>query len=307
MIISNLHSLSPARVEAARAMVEAYDSMGYCSVTDLSGKTPKIFWLTKRHEKEIVIDVMDLRPAFRGWAMHNALQSAAPTTAITEQRFTIKIAGKEISMKPDTVDMLAIEGEPNHAILRDYKFCKVYAIRNLKPEWYWQLNCYAFGLRKRNVQVVQILLECDLTDWDRFEALRDSRYPTLPIVVKEVPMASNEQIEQWMFAKVQAIMEAETKPDADLPDCTLEERWGDPDHYAVKKLGGKNALPNCSEIATRAEAEAVAAGKTATQGYQCEIEFRKGNSRRCSGSGDWAGCPVRNWCTQYQTKIAPAF
>ena len=307
MKITNRFGLSPARVEAAKLMMQAYDQVGYCSVTDLSGKTPQIFWLTKRHADQIEQDVMDLRPAFRGWAMHSAMLLGAPTAAIAEQRFTIKIAGKEVSMKPDTVDVIALEDQAGGVILRDYKFCKTYAVRNLKPEWYWQLNCYAFGLRKRNIPVTRILLEADLQDWDRYEALRDGRYPKTPIVVMDIGMASNEQMEQWLFAKVQTLAEAEQMPDEGLPECTMEERWGDPDRYAVKKVDGKNALPGCTEIATRAEAEQIAIERGLKGGYQCKVEFRKGENRRCNGAGDWPGCPVRDFCTQYNTKIHPAF
>ena len=83
MIITNKHGLSPARVSAAETMMKAYDRVGYCSVTDLSGKTPQIFWLERRHAEAITVDVMDLRPAFRGWAMHSALEASSPAAAIS--------------------------------------------------------------------------------------------------------------------------------------------------------------------------------------------------------------------------------
>ena len=81
----------------------------------------------------------------------------------------------------------------------------------------------------------------------------------------------------------------------------MSERWASPDEYAVRKKGGKNALPGGKGFISVEQANIFARSKE----YATEVEFRPGLSRRCFGSGDYKGCPVRQFCKQFKTLPAP--
>ena len=306
MIITNTHGLSAAWVRWAERFKTHYDRVGWRSITDLI-KPPQIVMLERRHEAEIETDIMDLRHAMLGDAMHAQLQENAPLAAITEQRYIITIAGKEISFKPDIGESIELENDRQGVVLEDYKICKAYAVKNVKMDWHHQLNAYAYGFRKRNIDVVKLGIWAFLKDWDWLEAQKDQRYPQTGIVHLDVPMMGTQQILSYLEGRIQIHLQADEAADDDLPECTMEERWAEPDRFAVKKQGGKVALPNATFL-TRSQAEAYVKDRKGNEPeFQEDIEFRPGLSKRCIGSGDFKGCPVRNWCRQWRESINPAF
>ena len=306
MPLENRCNLPSAFVAWAERFQKHYDRVGWRSVTDLI-KPPQITMLQRRHEQDIVQDVMDMRHLMLGDAIHEQLSQCAPLAAIAEQRFVVEIGGKEISFKPDIGESINLDDGKEGVVLDDYKICKVYAVRNLKPEWHYQLNAYAYGLRKRNIPVVRLRIWAFMKDWDAFEAKKDGRYPPEGIVPVEVQMMGTQQIVSYLESRIAVHLAAEDKTDDELPPCTMEERWAEPDRFAVKKASGGNALPGGTFL-TRAQAEKFVVERKAKEPtFQEHIEFRPGCSKRCSGSGDYKGCPVRNWCRQWRESINPAF
>ena len=307
MNITNKYNLPSTLVEAAKNIFEQYDRVGDLSVTDLI-KPTQVLWLERRHDKQIEIDVMDLRHALLGTAMHHIFEKASPISSIAEQRFIIPFDGVQISMKPDLLDIVGLEEAGECAILMDYKICKAYAIRGgqVKPEWFYQLNMYAYGLRKRGIDVSKIILVAWIKDWNYIESIKDNRYPKHGIIQLNVPMMGQAQVESYIRKRIQTHWQHKETPDELLPECSMDERWGSPDRYAVKKVGGKNALPNATFLTAR-EADTYIKERTEKDGTLCEKKFCAGESKRCCGAGDWSGCPVRSFCQQWLTKINPPF
>jgi len=103
-----------------------------------------------------------------------------------------------------------------------------------------------------------------------------------------------------MEGRVKAFEAAWNLPDEELPYCTIEERWGDPDRYAVKKIGGKACLPHAGNFESASLAEQFRRARP--DAAQCGVEFRPGCSKRCERY-----CEVAPFCNQYNETIKPAF
>jgi hypothetical protein len=302
---------------------EDHDLIGWMRCTELISPIRQVL-LKKRHAGEIVEDVMDRMWAIFGQAIHSVLEQSAGKDALAEQRFAVEIGGRLIQMTPDRVEKILPESfvptpqpwpfpidSPQFELI-DFKNCKVWAVL-LGEKWEWtaQTNIYAHGLRKIGINVTKIHIECLMRDWDKMESIKDRRYPQEKVKVLETPIWTPQQCEDFMLSRIRAFEEAWEKPDTDLPFCSPKERWERPDRWAVMKVGADRALrvfdterEAQNELAVRTTK--MAAGKPKDR-VPLQIELRKGCSIRCEGSGDYAGCPVRNWCSQYHEEISPPF
>jgi hypothetical protein len=142
-----------------------------------------------------------------------------------------------------------------------------------KEEWVSQINCYAWlysqhGFDVRKAQIVAIL-----RDWMVSRA-HDPGYPQAGIIVKEIPLWSRNQQEEYIYSRVALHMDNERVADDELPLCTAEERWQKADAWAVKKTGNKRA--------TKVFNNAMQAQEFAESDPKFEVEHRPGQSLRCS-------------------------
>lgn len=304
MKITNSTGVSRVWPLAVEQWIKEYDRVGDFSITDLN-KPPQILQLTRRHDHEMTIDVQDCVYTLLGNGIHKALELAAPHEVMGEERFTIELGGFTISMKPDATDITFLDLEGGGAILYDYKVCKVKKVMFDTPDdWKYQTNGYVYGLAQKGITVSRIVVEAFLRDRDRMEALLDRRYPQHNIHQVEIPIMTKRDIESYLLQRIQLHAAALTLPDDQLPECTLEERWGRPDSFAVLTKGAK---PKCLKagFATRAKAQAFIDSKGDPTKY--DMEYRQGHNNRCDGAGDWPGCPCRPWCHQWQTKLHNPF
>lgn len=299
MQITNEFGLCSAWEAAAKAFSEDYDKVGWRSVTALISP-PRVNELRRRHDDMITDDVMNLIHSIHGSAIHYILHRAGTELmkqVISEERFIVVVAGKEISFKPDWIEPFP-DGTWH---LRDFKTWKAYAVIYGKDEAVQQMNAYRYLCGKLGIEITQMTIEALIKDWDYMEAARDKRYPQSRVVPLAIPMWAETSIEDFLMKRIAAHSEAEALPDDQLPFCTDEERWATADVYAVVSRKTKKALPRCAKFATLADAEAAKGSRS-----DCFVQFRPGISKRCEGAGDWAGCPCRPWCNQYRDHILPA-
>jgi hypothetical protein len=137
-----------------------------------------------------------------------------------------------------------------------------------------------------------------MKDWSHKEAIRDRDYPQDKVKVVPIEVWTDEAVDELLEKRVQAFIEAEKLNDADLPDCTFEERWARPDKFAVQKKGAARAS---RVLDSRPQAEEYMRDK----GYgtdKYEIVFRPGQSVRCEKY-----CPAKPFCSQYHEKVNPEF
>lgn len=247
------------------------------SITQLLNP-PRISALERAHYNEIEIDVSDRIWSLIGQVAHGILERAE-MAGIAERRLYAEINGTRISGGMDRY---------HNGVLQDYKVTSVYKVRNgLSKEWEEQMNCYAYLLRKNNIQVHKLEIIAILRDWSKMEARRDGEYPRVQIVTLDVPMWSDTSCLFYLEDRIGKHLNA--RNNRNLPDCTESERWAKPASWAVKKDGRVKAL---RVLPSENEALEFIKYKRETTAF---VEYRPGESTRCEYY-----CPVSNFCEQFK-------
>lgn len=274
------------RLGLPKAIVDAVANDPYSkgdadiSITGLL-RPPRIRVLEKKHKEQLEEDVSDRIYSLLGQTMHGILERAAlarqDANNITEKRFYITIDGVRVGGQMDSIYL-------EQGLLQDYKLTSVYKVKEGAPkEFEEQLNCYAYLLRSNGIIVSKLQDVCILRDWSKGKALQEPDLPQEQVVVLDVPMWPAEQAEAFLKERV-AVHKAANKK---LPECTPEERWAEPDKWAVMQKGAKRSLKN---HLNQADAEEHAARVGA------RVEHRPGSNKRCE-----AWCSVSEFCTQFKT------
>ena len=308
---TNRTGISSCIADAIESFNEDYDSVGWQSVTSLID-SPRSKLLTQRHQQKITEDVADLLWSFFGNMGHLIAERNASIGSMAERRFLLEHMGKQISFKPDL-----LERDPNEFNvfeLNDFKFTSVYVLKNaldgnVKIEWERQMNIYVWALKQLGYEVSKIKLHIIARDWRSSERLRDSSYPANQCAVVEVDIWEDNKVESYVNSRVKLFKECEDLEDNELPFCTMEERWADADKFAVVKInsveskttGYKKALPKAGNFLDRSEAQLFIQSRKDSD--ELEIEFRKGESRRC----ERGYCKAAPFCNQFKEEINPPF
>jgi hypothetical protein len=244
--------------------------------------------LLKKFDEQIECDYADKINILMGQVMHGILERANKA-ALAEERFYLDLEGITISGEMDAV-------YEDSGLLQDYKLTSLYQVKDGKvsEEYEAQLNCYAYllkyGYRLKDEQRIQVNYKINkmqdvflLKDWSKPKALRDPKIPKYQCVIIDVPMWGDDKTLQYIVSRINAHKAANKK----LPDCTLEERWAEPDKWAVMKPGAKKSIKNHEDKA-EAELHAVKVG--------AEVQFRPGSSSRCEGGY----CDAASVCEQFK-------
>jgi hypothetical protein len=253
------------------------------SITQLID-SPRVRILRQENWENMEEDVSDKMWAVLGSAAHKMFEETGDDKHITEERLFAEVEGWVIS---GAIDVQRIDDSGITII--DYKTTSVWSVILGKKEWEYQLNCYAYLVRKSNkLPVTGLKVIAILRDWRARDAEEKQDYPKSPIVEINVPMWSEEEQDRYVHERVTLHQAAEFQrlTGAELPECSQSERWEKPPIWAVKKIGNKRAIKLYDN-----EADAKAA---LLDGQ--EIEFRRGEPSRCTAN--W--CRVNAWCSQYK-------
>ena len=164
------------------------------------------------------------------------------------------------------------------------------------------MNVYVWALKRLGYIVSKIHLHIIARDWRASEQQRDRDYPSKQCGVVEVPIWEDKKVEDYINERIKLFIESEDKLDDDLPYCTEEERWADPDRFAVVKKSGKSspitgyrkALPKAGSFLHRSDAQQFISSRSDKQ--DLTIEYRKGESRRCQRGY----CKAAPFCNQFK-------
>jgi hypothetical protein len=283
MRITNNANLPEAIVRAV-----TYDDYDYEDAGDISAsgliKPPRMRWLEKRHDDEIVVDAADLIWRMIGSIGHKILERAADPNTLYEERLTTTVLGWVVTGKFDVLH------EKNGFGIDDFKFTSVWAVKDEKKDWTAQLNVYAWLAKLFGFDIERLRITAVLRDHSKPKAAKEPDYPQVQVVVREVPLWSVEKQEQYITDRVQFHRVTEILPDNYLPDCTDNERWARPDTFAVlKKKGAKRAV---RVLPTHEDALEWAFDRKLDDYH---IEHRPGNKTvRCDHY-----CDVKKFCNQY--------
>lgn len=69
------------------------------------------------------------------------------------------------------------------------------------------------------------------TDWQKINALKDSKYPQQRAAYKDIPLMSIEDTQAWLSNKLKQIEKHLNTPEEQLPECSDEELWRTPTKY----------------------------------------------------------------------------
>lgn len=287
MKITNVLNLPQPFVDAVTNEY-AYKDKQYSVTSLLKGTTQSI--LERRHADEIEQDVSDMIWLIFGTAVHSILENAQETDSqLKENKIVIDIQnGYKLSGIFDLYDA-------KEKKVTDYKTGTVWkVIYNEWDDYRLQLLAYAYMLRK-------IGFECDkgeivmmLKDHSKSKAKFDASYPQHNIHIQTFHFTDKdfEEIELFIIEKFTEIEKAEQIPDAELEECTPEQRWHKNDTFAVMKEGRKTAVKVCQ---SKDEAESYIEEKGLDSKHY--IEFREGKDGRCD---DY--CNVNIFCPYYLKK-----
>ena len=270
---TNTHNIDAVIAQAV--MDDDYESLGDTSVTRLV-RPAQIAALEYQHEDERVMDVSEGLFMLDGRAFHSVLDKARAEGRLQEHQLTAEHNGWTISGRFDVL-------YEDDAILKDYKRTSVWSyILGGKSDWEMQLNFYAYLAFMNNIRVDELRIAYWFRDWQK-SLTRDSNYPQLQVLEKEVPLWPLEVVSRVFKERVELHQAARQ---GQYPPCSDEERWARPDTWAVIKQGAKRAY---RVLSSPEMAEALVRG----MGPGYSVEHRLGTNARCEGY-----CPVMPFCLQ---------
>src|SRR3990167_3249850 len=270
---TNHHNIDQAIAQAV--MNDDYELVGDISVTGLI-RPPQIAALEAQHEDEIEQDVSDGLWRLLGQSMHQVLQTGRLAGTIQEHRLTVEVNGWQVSGAFD------IYYEQSNTI-KDFKVTSVWSyIFGGRSEWQAQVNLYAYLAEMNGIQVDELKIVMLLRDWNKSGLQGNADYPPIPFVEVGISKWPSEFTQRFLEERVTLHQSAR---EGNYGPCSDEERWAQPETWAVQKVGAKRAW----RVFKNMEDAVTLAGRA--KGYT--VEHRLGKNVRCEGY-----CNVRQFCKQ---------
>lgn len=293
MLLTNKYGLPQSIFDAINN--DPYDGPGAdlssISVTTLINP-PKIRQLKLRHNAEITEDVSENIWRLLGSSVHSVLERVTDAGRLIEERLTLKVGNKTLSGKTDIY-------EAAECCIQDYKVTSAWSIvysPEGKKEWEAQLNCLCLLYRKSGFEVKKLKIIAILRDWSKANALKDSSYPQIPIVVIDISLWDEAKQMAYVQSKVLEHASFDGVTDDSIPECTPEDRWQSTPKFAVYK--------NSNVRATKvfdAESDAIAFAATQNAKDSYRVESRPGVDKRCTEY-----CSVNKFCHYWKAKYQNA-
>ena len=288
---TNKHNIP---VEIIRAVENDSYSKGD-SVKSITGllQPPQISILSEEYADKLTTDISERIWILLGQSVHTILERAneGNEDTLTEERMYADVSGWTISGQTDSISI-------KENTLKDYKVTSAWTVMNAlkdeKPEWVQQLNCYAW-LAKQNtdLNIDQLNIVAISRDWSKFQYERSGGdYPIAPVSVINIPIWSEQEQLDFIKERVSLHQEAEAEYliSGTLPECSDADRWKKEDTFRVVKEGRKSAL---RVLSTQDEAEEYLGSHKDKE--KLSIEFLEGKSTRCESY-----CSVAEFCNQYK-------
>lgn len=281
MVITNEAGLPQALVDFAKRDVHIGEEYSASQLT----KSPRQFWIEKRHSEEIVKDVSDMVWLLFGSAVHAIIEKAQHENQFIEEYFVETVNGIKLSGRTDVYD---------NGVIQDWKTTSVWSYIYLDEQKLFnfesQLNTYAYFFRKAGFPVNGLEIIMLFRDWKKTEALKSPDYPQKQAQKLPIKLWPEEETYQYLDETLHDLDSYRNIPDDKLPLCTREYRWAKPPKFAVMKKGAKRAK---AVLDTRDEA----VSKMEELGPDHFIEERPGECwKRCEY------CDAREFCNQYKNQ-----
>jgi len=209
-------------------------------------QSPRQVRLHKRHRHEVETDIRDSYLAKLGNILHEDMERKLKHHGYaTEAKLTEVIMGRKL---------VAIVDAYKDGVVYDHKTtkCGNMGTTKMKPEWEQQLNINSYMLRKQGVPADLLAIHLVYLDWKPTMAKLNKDYPQSPTALLTCTAWSFEEQDKFIRERLTLHKANEDAEDAELPHCTMEERWENPPQIAVTRQTG-----SCAKLcSTEEEAEA---------------------------------------------------
>lgn len=293
----NINAIAPLR-DALLAFGERGVSLGAdYGVTELI-TPPRIVMLRKRYREEIEKKPKDLAKswaAFRGNAIHGSLEWFLKKHAASlrhggyqiERKLFDKIKGRKITGKFDVL---------LNGALYDYKTTSTFKfIKGDFQDYEAQLNIYAYLLRHYNIEVTLLYIILLFTDWNKLSLYSQKDYPQQDFVqVKLDGLWTPKEQEDYLFNRVDLMIENESLPDNELTECNEKDMWARPDSWAIYPEGRSTGRA-VRVLTSEKQAQFYIQRNSKRIEGTPQIIFRPGVRTRCENY-----CDAADYCSQYQ-------
>lgn len=242
--------------------------------------------LERRHGDEIERDAADMVWLLFGTAVHSILEQAdEESNQLKEVRLREQVGDYVLTGRFDLYD-------ESKKRITDYKTCSVWKVAKADfSDWRRQTLIYAWMLRRQGFEVESAEVIAFMKDHSKAKAKFDGSYPQFPVekIVFHFKEKDFEEIEEFINTRIYMIAFRENMKEEDLPPCEDEERYHNPDKWAVMKNGRKSAVKVC--------ASENAAKQMVHFGHGDSIEFRPGEDKKCAEY-----CAVAEFCPYWQAR-----
>jgi hypothetical protein len=270
------------------------------SVTELLNP-PRVVFLNKRHAAKVPLFVQDLLHSYNGTGSHNYMEycltkmPGSKYECETRLRYTVnnRLITGAFDMVYDSSHMYDLKNTSCWKGMFGDKF-----------DWAAQSNIYRWMYHQdRDVVLKALSIIALFRDWNKNQMFRSGpKYPKYPAVEYKMPVWELDETWEFMEGRVNEMIKYEDTPDDDLPECTYEDMWSEPDQVAVMSTRLKSrALRVLSSMKAAKNFVNIHLAKPDCKDtvQSLSYEVRPAVRKRCV---DW--CPVNNYCCQYQKYLA---
>ena len=319
MKITNEHDVSLAL--AVWLLYDEYDYVDnpkYLSATTLLKPLKQIVMKHRVDFSNESIDVMDFAQASMGTGLHDSIEKAwklGHKSALKKLGYPDRVVNavvinptkEDFDKNPDLIPVyIERRGTKNlrgwliggkfdivtEGLLQDFKSTSTYSwvAGSRDDEHKMQGSIYRW-IHDDVITEDVIRINYIFTDFVKYMAASNPKYPARRIMHKDIPLLSYERTEAWLNEKLQLIEKYWDAPESEIPECTDEELWRTEPQFKYFSDPSKVDVPGARS--TKNFDDMISARKfMAEKGGKGAIKVVEGTVKRCEH------CAVAPICKQ---------
>ena len=308
MKITNEHDVSLAL--AVWLLYDEYDYVDnpkYLSATTLLKPLKQIVMKHRVDFSNESIDVMDFAQASMGTGLHDSIEKAwklGHKSALKKLGYPDRVINavvinptkEDFDKNPDLIPVyIERRGTKNlrgwliggkfdivtEGLLQDFKSTSTYSwvAGSRDDEHKMQGSIYRW-IHDDVITEDVIRINYIFTDFVKYMAASNPKYPARRIMHKDIPLLSYERTEAWLNEKLQLIEKYWDAPESEIPECTDEELWRTEPQFKYFSDPAKVDVPGARS--TKNFDDMISARKfMAEKGGKGAIKVVEGQVKRC--------------------------
>lgn len=308
MKITNEHDVSLAlAVWLLHDEYDYVDNPKYLSATTLLKPLKQIVMKHRVDFSNESIDVMDFAQASMGTGLHDSIEKAwklGHKSALKKLGYPDRVVNavvinptkEDFDKNPDLIPVyIERRGTKNlrgwliggkfdivtEGLLQDFKSTSTYSwvAGSRDDEHKMQGSIYRW-IHDDVITEDVIRINYIFTDFVKYMAASNPKYPARRIMHKDIPLLSYERTEAWLNEKLQLIEKYWDAPESEIPECTDEELWRTEPQFKYFSDPAKVDVPGARS--TKNFDDMISARKfMAEKGGKGAIKVVEGQVKRC--------------------------